>query len=75
MNTLCITLGIIYLIGILFTWLIDITVVKSSMAVPGWKHGALCLLIWIFSPIYMVVFLFQAVISLIKSIRTWKSQH
>ena len=72
MNALYITLGIIYLIGTLFTWLIDITVVKSSIALPGWKHGALCLLIWVFSPIYMTIFLVQGIYSLIKSIRKWK---
>lgn len=72
MNALYITLGIIYLIGTLFTWLIDITIVKSSIALPGWKHGALCLLIWVFSPIYMTIFLVQGIYSLIKSIRKWK---
>lgn len=72
MNTLIIAMGIVYLMGTIFTWLIDITVVKSSIAYRGWKHGALCLLIWIFSPVYMTIFLVQGIFSLIKSIKKWK---
>ena len=58
----------VYLCGAVFTFLIDISI-SSQLRHKGWKHLLTIILIWIFSPIYMVLFLVMLVHMLINWVR------
>lgn len=45
---------IIYGLGLIFTWSIDLTVVNPSIRFKGWKHLLTMFLIWICSPLLIL---------------------
>lgn len=60
---------IIYGLGLIFTWSIDLTIVNCSLQFKGWKHLITMLTIWICSPVLMVVLIFMTIKFFIKKYR------
>ena len=58
----------VYLCGAVFTFLIDLSI-GSQLRHKGWKHMLTVILIWVFSPLYMVLFLVMLVHMLINWVR------
>lgn len=68
MTTFHVVILAVYLCGIVFTFLIDLSV-GSQLKHKGWKHMLTVILIWVFSPLYMVLFLVMLVHMLINWVR------
>lgn len=60
---------IIYGLGLIFTWSIDLTIVNCSLQFKGWKHLITMLTIWICSPVLMVVLIVMTIKFFIKKYR------
>ena len=66
---MCPILIILYVIGLLFTWFVDQTIMDTKMVnTYSWKHISVLTIIWSLSPIFIIGLLFLGIKFLVSRI-------
>lgn len=66
---MCPILIILYVIGLLFTWFVDQTIMDTKMVnTYSWKYLSVLTIIWLLSPIFIMGLLFLGIKFLVSRI-------
>lgn len=66
---MCPILIILYVIGLLFTWFVDQTIMDTKMVnTYSWKHISVLTIIWLLLPIFIIGLLFLGIKFLVSRI-------